>query len=250
MKFRLDTPADREIYIRHISAADFPMCDAGRSPAESIVALLQLLHKDVCGVTSENWMGTGRSFINDSFVGYFCKASQCSNCGKTATSFEPFCVIDIPVVGTEKRIANVKITTLMACVTHFLTQRVAAIKSCDACAEFTERVQSLDFWGLPPVLAFHLKNEENAFVEFPDGLDLNHLVHRDQRSGENGRYRLFAVVNREGANWGVNVIVQNPMLDRPEIGAEWFAFGPNFAMLSPGRSWHSSQASVLLYERW
>jgi hypothetical protein len=142
--------------------------------------------------------------------------------------------------------------TLIACVTHFLTQRVTTIQSCDACREFTERVQSFDFSALPPVLAFHLKYEENgrAFVEFPDDLNLNHLVHRDHTPRENVRYRLFAVVNRDGANWGVNVIVQNPMLDEPAVDARWFAFGPNFAMVSPKRSWHSSQASVLLYERW
>jgi ubiquitin C-terminal hydrolase len=197
-------------------------------------------------------MGTGQSFVIDNFVGLFRKVIQCSNCGSTATLFEPFCVIDIPVVGTDRRIGNVKITTLMVCVTQFLTQRAAAIRECQACQDFTERVKSWDFWALPPVLAFHLKYEEKGlvFVEFPDDFDFSHLVHRERTARENTRYRLFAVVNRDEANWGVNVIVQNPMLDGPAVDGKWFAFGPNFAMVSPNRSWHSSQASVLLYERW
>jgi hypothetical protein len=252
MKFRLDSPEDRAMYMKHISVANFPMCGASQSPAESIVSLLRLLHQDVSGETSDDWMRTGRSFIIDNFVGHFRKISSCTDCSKTTTSFEPFCVINIPVIGTDKRIAHVKTTKLTVCVTKFFSDNCSTVRPCNRCQESTERVERFDFWVLPQVLAFHLNYQEKepVFVDFPDFLDFSHLVPRERTPPENGRYRLFAVVNRDRDNWGVNVIVQNPMLDTPAIDGTWFVFGPDFAMLSPEGSWHSSQASVLLYERW
>ncbi|EFJ42481.1 hypothetical protein VOLCADRAFT_67026 [Volvox carteri f. nagariensis] len=215
----------------------------------------------LAGVQPNTGVGSCRGrglvpLVDAVFGGVLRSDVTCSVCGHTSTAYDPFLDISLDMVqghGAGFGAANPSVprcaqgavghATLQGCLRHFVTpERLSAGEAwvCSACKQQQPAVKQLSIRRLPPVLALHVKREEELWppfrpcpvqtkLHFPLSLDLapytTPAILRERCGfqrfpcepalGDLGglndtvscRYRLFAVISHKGDLSGGHYVV-------------------------------------------
>ena len=134
------------------------------------------------------------SIISDLFYGQYKNTITCMNCTRETHAFEPFCVIDLPIVSK----MNI---TLKECFANYMKSEVLdSPRKCTKCRKLTQSRKNIIIWRYPRILIISLKRfnkcfkKINDFVSYPDDIQFESSLDK-----KNISYLLSSVIYHDGS---------------------------------------------------
>lgn len=140
------------------------------------------------------------SKILELFYGQFHSTISCEKCGYSSDSFDPFCIMSVPIT---KDCVNI-----YDCIREFTKPEQLDEENkwkCDKCGELSSAGKKIDIWKMPEILIITLKrfnfgmsaNKINKSIDFPiDNLNLEEFSSGYKR--HNFKYELYGIINHTG----------------------------------------------------
>lgn len=204
--------------------------------------------------SAESWKRYLRfddSKIVDIFVGQLKSTLQCTVCGHSSVTFDPFWDLSLPIPKAMGQVQLRQCFDLFTRVEHLDGDEKP---TCSKCKQRRNCTKSLTIQKFPKVLVIHLKrfspseryrSKLSTNVEFPaTSLDLGSYASNTNRNPA-CMYNLYAVSNHSGTIFSGHYTAY---CKHPYTG-EWHDFNDSNRVLSlPMSSLASSEAYVLFYE--
>ncbi|KAL0740437.1 hypothetical protein Bca4012_081950 [Brassica carinata] len=178
----------------------------------------------------------------------------CQVCGNTATTYDSFMCLSLPLPSTLEQ----QSISLLSCLEKYLAEEPLGpdnMWDCPECKEKRQANKKLDLWKLPDILVLHLKRFKTSkyfvkkidtFVNFPiNDLDLSKYV-KDKNGESYLLYELYAVNNHHGGIAVGHYTAYAKLIDDDDN--KWYHF--NDSHVSPvNESEIESKAAYLLFYR-
>ncbi|KAF8108973.1 hypothetical protein N665_0104s0280 [Sinapis alba] len=180
-----------------------------------------------------------------------CKSTLvCPVCGETATTYDPFMCLSLPLHSTLTQSIS-----LLSCLEKYLAEEPLGpdnMWDCPECKEKRQANKKLDLWKLPEILVFHLTRFKtnkyfmkkiDTFVDFPiNDLDLSKYL----KNGKSYLYELYAVSNHHG---GIGVGHYTAYAKLIDDDNKWYHFNDSLVSPVENESEIKSAAAYLLFYR-
>lgn len=148
------------------------------------------------------------SVITDIFTGLFFNQVKCCECNNVSFKFEPFTLINLPIVQQDDQSQTTTETTLQNCLSEYFKCDEKLIDnnmySCETCVKKCNATRSTLLWHCPSRLIIHLKRFDNALsknntkVTFPiTELDMSDYL--SSYVEEKCIYDLYAISHHSGS---------------------------------------------------
>lgn len=215
--------------------------------------------KDIVVKSVEFWksyLKDNHSIITSLFTGLFSSKITCNQCKNSNINFEPFNILELPLVDKN----NIILMTLTDCLKNYSVGETVSYK-CDSCKTEGTATKVMNIFQTPKKLIIQLKrfsaNNHNGIsmrfgndkirnkIEFPiSDLKLNHIM--SDINPNDYSYNLYGIVNHMGGLGGGHYIAHC----KNHLDDKWYCFNDdNVSYVNDNNDLINESAYVLFYER-
>lgn len=226
--------------------------------------------KDIIVKSVEFWksyLKDNHSIITSLFTGLFSSKVTCNNCKNSNITFEPFNILELPLVDKNNNVFN----DIESCLKNYSTGETVSYK-CDSCKTESSATKIMNIFRAPKKLIIQLKRFSsrnnsgmmrfsglNGFngmnndkirnkITFPiNNLSLQYIMTDiDKINKDDHSYNLYAIVNHMGGLGGGHYIAHCKNL----LDSNWYNFNDDtVSYVNSVESLIDESAYILFYER-